>query len=1540
MAQNLGSGISRVLSAMDRQFASVVFKEGRPPLDSELNLVSSMAMESRAEEIRSRMASGWLMDESDPRGDFKTDPTYSNMLYFGRNVATEFRNITWAVVNGWMIPVCGTNTGSPPLAANDADTWNRINLNPPSTSTGGNRAEFVFLEVWMAAIDVDPASPAVASGKPQRGFVYRFGNTQSGFSYLPDELVDPEIQNDTTRRVQIQYRIRVVPDVNLAQYPDGFDSSLVKARGLLSSDSTLSFSNMRNELGDPGLWRAGSGDPADFGTVDGYVYAIPIASVFRRNAGGFSDIGNLAGAFNRNSLAVSTSGSRVFTQNVVLAASLTTTDTTFDLTSISGTVLESITNFGEAYFKIDSEIVRVTQVVQNSPTSFTVTINRGQLQSTVRAHNSGATLTLYTTRPDGLFADQVAQSDILDLRHSVADKFDYSNILKSNLTDLLRGNLRTAWKRYGSTNSAGPVILYGDRITDSSVSVGGLTRLDAPDGNRRVFSDACVAQRFTAQVAAPSNSASLGDTLTVVTPPYNIQITWDGSAPSHGAGNRNSGTYSTWWNGDSIRIAKSSFTTGLPASDADQVRFISPAEELDSVILRFEGMTTDPNGGDPEGLEFETSPSATNPSLSTAIAGNRILKHGQGLTVSIDVNGDLLISFSSGNVDTELQEFIDALQGNTTQAYAQALVLHVEFTILYGSGRGLSHKPDFVHSVHYKGSPSNTSRVLLRGGLTDRSLMVPTYLNDSPHIQTGNQRNLARTSEVMIDPGSKTVCVAPYRMIQAPAVLARSGTDLNWYNDGLASQGAMPLNAMDGTTVMYSTVDPLDLFYNGNETRYVEIPLAYLPKPGLHHIPIQPVSNSIFSSGLNFCLMSKEGPNSNNSNYNINLVSYPSTAGYYVVTPQVGETYGTSSGAVSMFGRKYQNTALKNRSGGVFQGIQFPPFLAPARITGIYLRSGSAVTPTSSPFDSNRSFVGGAGKDTNLLHDSFDGPTILLDVNDQGDVVFVLNADCIDLSKAPAGTEFSTSDFLVECTLFGFDRGFMQTNGRILVAKASGGGSAAIAAGSFVTSADSKVGTICPAPLSLDSTNNELTVYYSHVPYQGDTFGTQNSYSDDFYRRGPLGLTESQSLAQNPLGPVSTLTLPDRRGYEVLASMSFVTSLGTGRLSGSTPIPLLSKNEAPDNPQDYPGTCVDVERKFSYNRVGSEDWNEVKFPVQAASSTSRPPIKFGAISEVYDNEINTEFAGCITRLPLGSFFRDKDFLGKTLYQSRSSSDVGTIALGTLSFVPFKASSSKLSPGQSTWEGLEFVVGQSSGVSGSSGEKLVLTNGTNTSTSSTTVFKTTRGGSAYSATSPWPGSVVSSKLPKARPNSQFGSVLMGTAYLVRSQPEVGLTGETHPGQELQMVVVTHAVPSYFRDTDILHSANGTNEGYTAVDRFRITGRPLERRREIVNTNIVPTDRPLYINRVFDDPNLYGSSDVTLLSQQQITLPVLAEGQTVFALPERPLSPTTVQLFLNGVKLQYGVDYSLSGITSQVLTYSGVSNPTLLTSDILEVSYVLY
>jgi hypothetical protein len=1252
-----------------------------------------------------------------------------------------------------------------------------------------------------------------------------------------------------------------------------------------------------------------------------------------------------------------------------------------------------------------------------------MTINRGQLQTTVRAHNAGTPLVEYTIRPDGLYADQIAATDILDMRHSVAPKFDYDSILKTNFIELLKGNLRSTWKRYGSTNSAGPVAFYGDRITDSSVFVGGLTALDAPDGNRRMWSDAVTVQRFNVPVTVPNNTQLLNTQLQFGVNPYEIEVLWTGTPPIHVPGNRLSGgTYPSWWNGDSISIQLAPFFAGMPGSAANQVRFVLPTEDPDAVIIRFEGMTTDPNGGlitttiaaasngqtlpqatinvagttgfppgpgtisingttvnytAAVGTTFTgcsggsgtlttgelvsapgtTAPTATDPDLLFPVLGNFILTAANGLQVTTDVSGNLVIRLQSGGVDTQLQEFLDALQGNTAVPYVTNLVMHIDFAVVYGAGRGLSHKPDYINTAWYRGTAANTTQTLERGGLAGISRMIPTYLGDSPYVQTGVNRTFAKTSEVMFDPGSKTVYVAPYREVQVPQLLARNGAQLNWYyNPVLSYQGAMPSLDQNGVNIVHettpiNTIDALNLFYHGSETLYFEIPFEYLPRPGLHYIPLQAITGSVFPSGLNFMFLAQEGPNTNNSSYNINIVSYPSNPGYYIVTPNVGETYGAAAGIYSIFGAKYTNNQLQSASGGPFQGIQFPPFMAPARITGVYLRGGNGgspneVQPVQSPFDNNRSYVGLAGSDVNLLHDNFDGPTVLLDVDVNGDLYFILNFDAIDLTKAPPGTNFTQNQFLVECTLFAYDRGFLQTNGRVLLCRNS---ASAITQDQFSTSQDGTIGIIAPAPLASNAANNEVTLWYNRQPYQGDPFGTQNAYSDDLYRLGPLTVGQATSIFNSPLGPIPTLSLPNETGFEILASTSFAMTTGTGRLSGLQPLPLLDTEEAPLNPPDYAGTLLDLARRFSANRVGYEDWATQLFPVVESSASppvpptgvsTQPPDLINALDQVYDNYLPPEFAGSVTQLPLGIYFRDKDFLGKTLYQQINSAGIGANGYGTFTFLEYESPLAPSAPGASTWEGTEFVCGSTSGTAGVGSEAIIRVDGTS-NPASTTVFKTTRGGAAWSVTKPWVGGVIASRFPKLRPNINAGSVLVGSAFLIRTQPETVGTTEIHMGNELQMFVVTQAVPSYFRETNVSHSAAGTNEGFTAVDRYRLLGKPLEARRGFVDLSILPVPPPLFVTNIYDNPLYYGSADVSLNAQYQGALPITVNGQTVFTLPSRPLDPTAVMLWLNGVKLESGVNYTVGGVTNQTLTYVvSLTNPALETTDILEVWYLLF
>jgi hypothetical protein len=154
-------------------------------------------------------------------------------------------------------------------------------------------------------------------------------------------------------------------------------------------------------------------------------------------------------------------------------------------------------------------------------------------------------------------------------------------------------------------------------------------------------------------------------------------------------------------------------------------------------------------------------------------------------------------------------------------------------------------------------------------------------------------------------------------------------------------------------------------------------------------------------------------------------------------------------------------------------------------------------------------------------------------------------------------------------------------------------------------------------------------------------------------------------------------------------------------------------------------------------------------------------------------------------------------------------------------------------------------------------------------------------------------------------------------------------------------VTQAAPAYFRDSEIVHSASGANEGFTAVDRFRLLGKPLEKRRGRVDVNVVPSDPPLYVNKIYDDPLFFGSSDFTLVATEQEVIPVTVNGQTVFTTSWRPLEASGVQLFVNGVKMAYGTNYAVTGLDNRTVTYvvTGSSLP-LVTTDVVEVYYILF
>jgi hypothetical protein len=304
MAESLGPGVSRTLSAIAHQFVNVVFQRGKPPLDAEFNLQDSIHNEQAAQEIRASMHSGFLLDPLAAQRDFLTNLNWSNYFKFGRFLSDESQPPIWANVNGWILPVVGTSTTEP---TNRLDLWP-----PPSTDS---RIDFVFLEVWQAQLAPNPS----VANKPAADKLWMYGNVKWGGTNLTDDLEDPTIGFETTERVQVQYRLRVYGQgsglgfsLALDDYPDGLDDPNVLGQGTATAPlAGFSFTNMREETGDSGLWRAGDGDPDnDLGTVDGYVYAIPIAAIFRRNSDPFvartvAGNPNQNGAVNRNPITIS-----------------------------------------------------------------------------------------------------------------------------------------------------------------------------------------------------------------------------------------------------------------------------------------------------------------------------------------------------------------------------------------------------------------------------------------------------------------------------------------------------------------------------------------------------------------------------------------------------------------------------------------------------------------------------------------------------------------------------------------------------------------------------------------------------------------------------------------------------------------------------------------------------------------------------------------------------------------------------------------------------------------------------------------------------------------------------------------------------------------------------------------------------------------------------------------------------------------------------------------------------------------------------------
>lgn len=614
MAQNWGPGVSRVLSAFARQFQAVVWQRGMPPLDSELNLSQQIDQEKLADLLRGQVDSGFFIDPTRAVEDYRCDPLYANQFLLAPAATVdgveEAAPVLLAAVNGWIVPVAGTafpeNPGDPDGVAN------RIRLYPPPTT--GGRIDLVFLEVWQSLLAPNPST----LHKPTADTLWKYGNREYGGNNEPDDLEDPAIAFQTTKRIQLQYRIRVVgsgdalgTSIDLSNYPDGLNDPQVRGCGNAYPTLTgFTFENMRSELGDATLWRAGDGDPANaLQTVDGYVYAVPICAVFRRNAAPFTATAN-AGAPNQNgatdrtpsshSLPNPRDGATTLTQAKLAAGLAPGAVGWVTCTDLAGSGLLDPDLFpigtSRRYVSVGEGVER--ELVALDPNTdpgghpsdvFIDTQGRGRGATPDKYHRAGAPLRLFNSCPEGLYADEIAPEDILDLRRAVnMGEWDYQRLLQHAVSAVAQGSLRTTFKQSGSGgDSIGPVVLEVSRLqAPTAVPFPAPQQqelLDGPDGLRTIWSDSAAVQRDVNVILDPAAPLAANGT-TATTFDVSAAANWGVGADFQPSGFLNAqGTNAGWTNGSTVfvHLGGANGTGGARAGLVGaqrSVRFMSPAE--------------------------------------------------------------------------------------------------------------------------------------------------------------------------------------------------------------------------------------------------------------------------------------------------------------------------------------------------------------------------------------------------------------------------------------------------------------------------------------------------------------------------------------------------------------------------------------------------------------------------------------------------------------------------------------------------------------------------------------------------------------------------------------------------------------------------------------------------------------------------------------------------------------------------------------------------------------------------------------------------
>jgi hypothetical protein len=342
-----------------------------------------------------------------------------------------------AVINGNLVNIY--NFGSRNDTEPDFST-----VMVPTPPTSGTRDDLVFIEAfWTLKNPGDPIYAYNGIGNKvvrnattyENVFEWRF-RTAAGvdFSKYPEGLGISPGYTSTTAVLPQGNNSNSIDALQMAQANDW--SFWFRKSGVKNGDGTviLSPSSTWIDLKDNGVYVAGHGSQVakdTLKTYDGYVYAIPLLRIKRRNSAGYRP-DNLNGA--REYYRVQPTAGVTLTN--AYGAVVNVTDTS--KIKIGDTVRWLLVG-GITVFKTNIKITAINGTAVALDWSDSGPITGNILTTDFFDFTDGP-----GHRPDGLHANAIDKTDIVDLRHKISlTDFNYQQMLEDNFDKLLRGELQT-----------------------------------------------------------------------------------------------------------------------------------------------------------------------------------------------------------------------------------------------------------------------------------------------------------------------------------------------------------------------------------------------------------------------------------------------------------------------------------------------------------------------------------------------------------------------------------------------------------------------------------------------------------------------------------------------------------------------------------------------------------------------------------------------------------------------------------------------------------------------------------------------------------------------------------------------------------------------------------------------------------------------------------------------------------------------------------------------------------------------------------------